>query len=127
MFHFQNNLVLTNKDEEVSSADTLPLRLPKLKDLCLSIALAIPEWFDWTRVAWLPLLVKISRWLGPDGFFSNGNFVMTGSVTIESAAQKSANRTAQAILSGKYNKKLKEENLDDFIEVLSCPQTWYSM
>ena len=61
LFHFQNNLVLTNKDEEVSSADTLPLRLSELKDLCLSLALAIPEWFDWTRVAWLPLLVKISR------------------------------------------------------------------
>ncbi len=35
----------------------------------------------------------------------------------ESAAQKVANKTAQAILSGKYNKRLKDENIDDFIEV----------
>ncbi len=38
-------------------------------------------------------------------------------MTIESAAQKAANKTAQAILSGKYNKRLKDENIDDFIEV----------
>lgn len=38
-------------------------------------------------------------------------------VTVESAAQRAATRTAQAILSGKYNKRLKDENLDDFIEV----------
>ena len=56
--------------------------------------------------------------------FSNENFRnKICSVTIESAAQKAANRTAQAILSGKYNKKLKDENLDDFIEVLLCHQT----
>jgi hypothetical protein len=38
-------------------------------------------------------------------------------VTIESAAQKAANKTAKAILSGKYNKKLREGNIDDVIEV----------
>jgi len=48
------------------------------------------------------------------------------SATNESAALKAANKTAQAILSGKYNKKLKEENLDDFIEVY-CEQTFKSL
>jgi hypothetical protein len=52
----------------------------------------------------------------------NHNFDVTNKVTIESAAQRSASKTAQAILSGKYNKRLKEENnIDDFIEVRDYP------
>ena len=39
-------------------------------------------------------------------------------MTCESAAQRSASKTAAAILSGKFNKKFKEgTNVDDFIEV----------
>ena len=39
-------------------------------------------------------------------------------MTYESAAQRSASKTAAAILSGKFNKKFKEgTNVDDFIEV----------
>ena len=50
-------------------------------------------------------------------FFVDFNFWWF-EVTYESAAQRSASKTAAAILSGKFNKKFKEgTNVDDFIEV----------